>query len=274
MIRFPNAKINLGLHITEKRPDGFHDLETVFYPVNWYDVVEIVPSTATETTMKVYGADFGDFRSNLCYRAWRLMKDEFQIPDVSIFLQKVIPYGAGLGGGSSDAAFVLVMLNEMYELKLSQDKLASLASKLGSDCPFFIYNKPMMATGRGEVLSHITISLEKYHFLIVMPDVKVSTAEAYSMIQPRQPDLPLNAVLQLPVNQWKYALVNDFEEPVFRKYPVVKELKEKLYQAGAVYASMSGSGAAVFGIFEKEIQPLGDFANFTVWQGRGEVGAG
>ncbi len=269
MIRFPNAKINLGLHITGKRPDGFHDLETVFYPVNWCDALEVVPSTLSETSMEVYGADFGDVKTNLCYKACLLLREEHHLPEVSIYLQKVIPHGAGLGGGSSDAAFVLMMLNEMFELGLSQTKLADYAGKLGSDCPFFIYNKPMMATGRGELLTPVSIMLEKYHFLIVMPDVKVSTAEAYSMIKPKHPDLPLNAVLQLPVNQWKYALVNDFEAAVFSKYPVVKDVKEKLYQAGAVYASMSGSGAAVFALFEKEVEAIQDFKHYTVWQGKG-----
>lgn len=267
MIRFPNAKINLGLHVISKRSDGFHELETVFYPVKWCDALEIVEAEHTEDvfTLEIQGADLGHVRENICYKAYELLVADHQLPPMNCYLQKVIPHGAGLGGGSADAAFTLKMINELFNLKITQDDLLKYASQLGSDCSFFIYNKPMIATGRGEILQPCNVDIGKYFLVLVMPDVRVSTQEAYQMIKPSKPDLPLNAIIQLPVNDWKHALINDFEKPVFEKYPAIKNIKTQLYKSGAVYASMSGSGAAVFGIFEKPIDVKDAFRNCIVW---------
>jgi 4-diphosphocytidyl-2-C-methyl-D-erythritol kinase len=270
MIHFPNAKINLGLHIIARRPDGYHELETVFYPVKWRDGVEIIPATSGkgECLLEVKGADFGDYRDNLCYKAYQLLNGDFNLPSVNCYLHKVIPHGAGLGGGSSDAASVLIILNSLFNLQLNDQQLLKYAFELGSDCSFFIYNKPMMAKGRGELLQPVDVSLQKYFIVIVMPPVMVSTKEAYGMISPEQHSSSLDVVIQLPVHQWKNALVNDFEKPVFEKYPVIKEVKEKLYISGAVYASMSGSGSSVFGIFDKAVDLENDFPDCSVWQGQ------
>ncbi len=225
MIHFPNAKINLGLHITSKRPDGFHEVETILYPVNWCDALEIVPQQKGkgECFLEVSGADFGDYRNNLCYKAYQLLHQQFNLPSVKCYLQKVIPHGAGLGGGSSDAASVLIMLNELFSLQLTLKQLSDFAAILGSDCAFFIYNKPMLATGKGEMLQSIDVSLENYFIVIIMPPVTVSTKEAYSMVKPVKPDLPLDAVIKLPIAQWKYALVNDFEKYTEDPLPLIEE---------------------------------------------------
>lgn len=270
MIRFPNAKINLGLQITGKRNDGYHDLETVFFPVQWCDALEVVPSMKGNDacSLEMKGVDFDDYQSNLCYKAWKLLNDDFNLPPIKIYLHKFIPHGAGLGGGSSDAAFTLRMLNDHFNLKLSTEQLLAYATKLGSDCAFFIYNSPMIATGRGEILKPVSLNLEKYYIVIVKPEISVSTVEAYGIIQPKKPDLPLEAVIQLPVNEWKYALVNDFENPVFEKYPEIAAIKKKLYISGAVYAAMSGSGSAVFGIFKKAADIETTFSEHTFWTGK------
>ncbi|MEP7263120.1 MAG: 4-(cytidine 5'-diphospho)-2-C-methyl-D-erythritol kinase [Bacteroidota bacterium] len=269
MIRFPNAKINLGLHVISKRPDGFHELETVFYPVKWCDALEIVEAKNSDDvfTLEIQGADFGHVRENICYKAYELIVTDHTLPALNCYLQKVIPHGAGLGGGSADAAFTLKMIDELFTLKITNDDLLKYASQLGSDCSFFIYNKPMMASGRGEILQPCNVDIEKYFLVIVMPDVKVNTNEAYQLIAPATPDIPLSAIIQLPVNEWKYALVNDFEKPVFEKYPAIKEIKTQLYKSGAVYASMSGSGSAVFGLFEKPVDVKNTFSDCIVWSG-------
>ncbi len=250
MISFPNAKINLGLHITSKRPDGYHELASIFYPVQWTDALELIEGGANSFEMSFSGLPVpGKLESNLCYKAWQLLKSDFTLPNLQAHLHKVIPMGAGLGGGSSDAAFMLKMINEVCYLKINNQQLQKYAAQLGSDCPFFIENKPMIATGRGEILNEVKIDLSKYHIAIVMPPISVGTAEAYSWITPTIPINNLLTTIQLPVQQWKDKLTNDFEKEVFKHKPIIAEIKQKLYDNGAEYSSMSGSGAAVFGIF-------------------------
>ena len=260
MILYPNAKINIGLNVLEKREDGFHNLETLFYPVDAVDVLEIVQ--AEELAMFQYGIEYpGDPMDNLCIKAYKALHKDFDIPPVEIHLYKKIPVGAGLGGGSSDAAFTLKGLNEMFSLGLSDEQLAAYAAGLGSDCPFFIYNRPMIGTGRGEILEPVEIaSLENYRIKLVYPPYFVSTAAAYGGIVPRDKraangekfdSRQLLEMLSKPVESWKDCVVNDFETTVFAKIPQLAAYKEQLYNEGAVYASMSGSGSAFFGIFRK-----------------------
>ncbi|MDL2315170.1 4-(cytidine 5'-diphospho)-2-C-methyl-D-erythritol kinase [Bacteroidales bacterium OttesenSCG-928-C19] len=252
MISFPNAKVNLGLHIVSKRPDGFHNLETVFAPIPFSDVLEIIPAKE-ETSFRQSGI-IVDTRpdDNLCMKAYQLLKKDFpQIADVEMWLHKVIPFGAGLGGGSADASFTLRLLNDIFELHLSGEKLQQYASQLGSDCAFFIENKPMFAKGKGDEFEKIDLDVSNYCWVIVKPSFSISTPEAYAGITPKTPEIPLKEVIKLPVAEWKDKLTNDFENHLFVKYPELRNLKEQLYNSGAVYASLSGSGSALFGIFEK-----------------------
>jgi 4-diphosphocytidyl-2-C-methyl-D-erythritol kinase len=251
MVSFPPCKINLGLQIISKRTDGFHDLATCFYPIPWTDILEIIPSH--ELSLSITGIDIpGDINTNLCLKAYHLLQRDYNIPSVKIHLHKIIPTGAGLGGGSSDAAHTLRLLNTIFELQLSTQKLFAYAAQLGSDCAFFIQDKPMIGTGRGEVLTESSVDLRGKFLILVKPDVHVSTAEAYSGVTPTQPAIGLAEILSKPVFQWRNLLMNDFEFSVFSKYHVIKQIKEELYSLGAVYACMSGSGSSVFGIFEKE----------------------
>lgn len=255
MIVYPNAKINLGLSVVRKREDGFHDIETLFVPVfELTDILEIVPSEKLQ--MHQYGISFdGNPMDNLCVRAYEALARDFEIPPVEIYLHKNIPVGAGLGGGSSDAAHTLVVLNDMFGLGLTKPALAEYAAKLGSDCPFFVYNEPMFATGRGEILEKCNNVVTNYRIEVVTPDIFVSTKEAYTGVTPREKLndsslLPLAEVLKMPVERWKDCLVNDFEKSVFAVHPEIAAVKEAMYDRGAVYASMSGSGSSVFGVFE------------------------
>jgi 4-diphosphocytidyl-2-C-methyl-D-erythritol kinase len=265
MVSFPHAKINLGLNVIRKRPDGFHDLETCFYPVPWTDVLEIIPAKNFGFSSSGLPIE-GDSKNNLCVRAYNLLAKDFNLPPVQIHLHKVIPMGAGLGGGSSDGAFTLRQLNASFALGISNEKLAGYAAHLGSDCAFFIEDQPKLATGRGEILSSIEISLKGKFIVIVKPDIHVSTADAFAGIVPRQSDINIREVVQLPITQWKLSLKNDFEETVFKKYPVIRDVKTRLYAMGAEYASMSGSGSSVFGIFEESINVVDEFSGMTVWK--------
>ena len=251
MIRFPNAKINLGLNIVNRRPDGYHDIETVFYPIKLEDSLEIVPAKQGEaTSLHCYGRHVDcPMEKNLVTKAYRMLQREFGIGEVEMHLLKHIPDGAGLGGGSSDASSALIILNHMFDLNLSPQQLAQRAATLGADCPFFIYNTPMMATGIGDVFSNVDVNLNGYHLLLVKPDVYVPTAQAYAKVTPRPSDKPIPQILQLPVEQWCHHLKNDFEQSVFAQHPVLADIKNAIYQAGALYASMSGSGSSLFGIF-------------------------
>lgn len=250
MIAFPNCKINLGLNIISKREDGFHNLETVFLPIPFRDVLEILPSDANEFIITGSQLDSTD---NLCIKAYNLLKQDFtDLPAIKMHLHKVIPMGAGLGGGSSDAAFTLQLLNEKFQLKLPVEQLLDYALRLGSDGPFFIINKPCFATGRGEILQPVKINLANYKLLIVNPGIHIDTKWAFSMITPKPAAVSIRTIIEQPIETWKEYLQNDFEIPVFEKYPEIKKIKNDLYRAGAVYASMSGSGSTVYGIFIKE----------------------
>lgn len=252
MIAFPNCKINLGLHVLKKRNDGYHDIETVFYPVKWRDALEIVKAEKFE--LKQTGKSINvNAENNLCANAWKLMQDKFNIGDVQIHLHKVIPTGAGLGGGSSDAAETIKLLNKLFELKLSDNELEELASEIGSDCAFFIKSNPVLARGRGNIITEIEIDLSSYKILIIKPEVSVSTSEAYGKVTPKASD-SLTEIIKLKPEFWKDKLINDFEIPVFKIYPEIAEIKNKLYEIGAVYASMSGSGSAVYGLFEMDFE--------------------
>lgn len=256
MLVFPNAKINIGLYITAKRTDGYHDIVTAMLPADWRDILEIVPAKGTETTLTVTGRHVDcPPEKNLVMKAYRAMEEMYDLPAVDIYLHKVIPDGAGLGGGSADAAFTLRVLNDMFDLNLSTEGLAAIASRLGSDCPFFIYNRPMLATGTGTDLSPVDVNLSGYNLLIIKPDVHVSTAEAYGGCKPEPMKIDLTAILStVPPEEWGIAgIANDFEKSVFPAHPAIARLKADIAEMGAVYTSMSGSGASVFGIFDRDI---------------------
>ncbi len=253
MITFPNAKINLGLSITEKRSDGYHNLETVFYPVALEDALEMrtASAQAEKYSLTTYGTIVaGEAADNLVVKAYRLLDQELHLPPVEIHLYKHIPSGAGLGGGSADAAFMLKLLNTHFDLQLSDDRLETYAAQLGADCAFFIRNTPTFAEGIGNLFSPVSLSLQGYGIIILKPDVFVSTRDAFAQIHPHRPEHPLREVITRPVSEWKEFLVNDFEASVFPLHPAIGELKAELYRQGAVYASMSGSGSAVYGLFE------------------------
>ena len=258
MVVFPNSKINLGLRILNKRNDGYHDLETVFYPLSLTDVLEINPYHVYQ---KQFSIPFtksgividGDPSDNLCIKAYKLLKKDFpRMPNVKMHLHKTIPAGAGLGGGSADAAFTLTLLNNEFKLGLSTDDLLAYALKLGSDCPFFIINKPCYATGRGEKLIPIPLDLSAYKIIIVNPGIHINTGRAFLHTKPSSSGTFIREILQKPVERWKDELVNDFEPWVFSEYREVVEIKDGLYISGAIFASMSGSGSTVYGLFPKE----------------------
>ena len=256
MTVYPNVKLNLGLRVLGKRPDGYHELQTAFVPCYAFsDCLEIVPAASFE--VEVFGPEYTgwDPSEDLTARAWRLLRADFGIPPVRISLEKRSPVGAGLGGGSADGAFALAALNEMFSLGLSKERLAEYAAQLGSDCAFFVYNFPMFGSGRGEVLEPLRLPLDGYRFEVAVPEgVHVSTREAYEGLKlaaPASPDLR-SILTETPIELWKDVVVNDFEASVFPKYPAIAELKEDFYRRGAVYASMSGSGSAVFGIFKED----------------------
>ncbi len=257
MILFPNAKINLGLNVLRKREDGFHDIETVFYPIRFMDALEVIEDKDRHGFIKFSCSGlpvFGSEEDNLCIQAYYLLKRDFpQLPAIKMHLHKAIPMGGGLGGGSADGAFVLRLLNEKFNLNLSTPQLLNYAAALGSDGPFFIINKPCFATGRGEILEEIALDLSGYKIILVNPNIHVSTAWAFGQLKlsgdPKHPD-PRNIIGQ-PINTWKDRLQNYFETPVFEKYPDIKNIRDELYNAGAIYAAMSGSGSTVFGIFDK-----------------------
>lgn len=252
MLSFAPAKINIGLLVTEKRSDGYHDIETIFYPVKLYDVVEV---TSSETfSFHADGKAIPPGGANLCEKAYEVLAKDFDLPPVRIDLLKNIPIGAGLGGGSADAAEILLLLNDLYKLELSMAQLRRYAEELGADCPFFIEKKPVFAHGIGTEFESVSLDLSEYYIVVVHPDVHISTAEAYQSIIPQTPVVDLRRAIRLPIQDWKYHIVNDFELGVFRKYPVVEQIKHELYAAGALYAAMSGSGSAVYGIFEEAVK--------------------
>ncbi len=254
MICFPTCKINLGLRITQKRADGFHALETVFFPISIKDALEIIieqETSAAPITFTSSGlAINGDPSDNLCFKAYGLLKKDYPtIPNIKMHLHKTIPMGAGLGGGSADGAFTLVALNQLLNLQIPEQALLDYALQLGSDCPFFIINTPAFATGRGEILKPINVNLNDYSIVIVNPGIAISTKLAFSLITPKVPDTNMEAIICEPVTSWKEKLINDFEQPIFNSFPELANIKETLYQKGAVYASMTGTGSTVYGIF-------------------------
>jgi len=266
VITFPNCKINLGLWVTQRRKDGYHNIQTVMMPVPWCDILEIVPAIGSETTLTVTGTHIEtQIESNLCFKAWRLMADKYSVPPVSIHLHKVIPAGAGLGGGSSDASFTLRMLNTMFSLNLDNETLRSLAVQLGMDCPFFVENIPALSTGRGEFLKPVSLNLDGMYLAIVKPPVHVSTAVAFLGIKPEFRENSIDEFISLPIQEWKKVLHNDFEDTVFELYPDIQEVKNILYRHGATYAAMSGSGSAVFGLFVSDPGKI-DFPGCDVFQ--------
>ncbi len=255
MLQFPNCKINLGLHILTKREDGFHNIETIFYPIPIIDGLEIITADALqpEITFTQSGNIIdGDANNNLCIKAYHLLKNDFpNLPNIKLHLHKTIPTGAGLGGGSADGAFMLNLLNTKYQLKLSTEQLINYALQLGSDCPFFIINKPCFATGRGELLHPIELNLLAYKIIIVNPGIHINTGWAFSQVETSANNNNLREIIKAPIEKWKEVLTNNFENPVFMKYEEIKNIKNQFYNCGAIYASMSGSGSTVYGIFEK-----------------------
>jgi 4-diphosphocytidyl-2-C-methyl-D-erythritol kinase len=255
MIAFPNCKINIGLRITEKRPDGFHNIESIFVPVPWTEIVEIVPSEnhLSEVEFKSSGIRmYGSKDSNLCLKAYRLLATQFSLPPVKIHLHKVLPIGAGLGGGSADAANTLILLNKIFDLKLNDADLETISAQIGSDCPFFIRNRPVFASGKGDEFENISLKLKGLFLVIIKPRIHVNTAEAYSWITPRKRTESLKEQIKLPLKDWIDCIENDFEIPVCERFPTIRNIKSRLYKSGAIYASMSGSGSSVYGIFEEE----------------------
>lgn len=255
MIAFPNAKINLGLRVLNRRPDGYHDLETVFYPVGLQDILEIIPAPNSDQSVEFSSSGLElniSAEDNLCVKAWKLLKQDFpQLPSVKMHLHKIIPHGAGLGGGSANASFTLKMLNDLFKLTIHQADLAEYALKLGSDCPFFLVNKPSLATGRGEILTGLPVDLSNYSILLVNPKIHIGTAWAFAQLRGYSiPGKTKEIVLQA-AESWKTSLVNDFEAPVFAAYPELKAAQEKLYTAGAVWCGLSGTGSCMIALFRQ-----------------------
>lgn len=257
MLSFPNCKINLGLHILNKREDGYHNLETIFYPINFREALEIIPTQNPFNSIEFSNTGLtvtGNTEENICIKAYHLLKKDFTaLPEIKMHLHKAIPMGAGLGGGSADGAFTLQLLNKKFTLNLTKTDLLKYAVRLGSDCPFFIINKPCFAAGRGEILEEINISLSTYKIVLVNPGIHVNTGWAFAQLTPATPLKSIKEIINQPITTWKQELKNDFEKPVFEKYPAIKKIKETMYVQGALYAAMSGSGSTVYGIFNNEI---------------------
>jgi 4-diphosphocytidyl-2-C-methyl-D-erythritol kinase len=272
MICFPNAKINLGLYVTEKRPDGYHNLETVFLPVPLQDVLEIKPLDFYDAEYELQLAGLhveGKPEDNLVVRVFLQMKHEFNLPPQTIYLYKRIPSGAGLGGGSSDAAFMMRLLNERFRLGLTRQAMEDRLATFGADCPFFVRNEPTLARGIGNQFTPYSVDLSPYHIIIVKPRISVSTREAYNGITPTPPRFDLTKALRQPIETWRECISNDFERTVFRQYPQLAAIKATLYDMHALYASMSGSGSAVYGIFRQPFEEAAEiFKDCFVFQSR------
>lgn len=250
MICFPNIKINIGLNIVSKREDGYHNIETIFLPVLYNDILEIFPSHKFELINEGIQIDC-EIEKNLCYKAFKIVEKKFHISPVKIILYKNVPFGTGLGSGSSDAAHTLILLNKIFKLNISDKDLLVLASSIGADCAFFIKNKPVIASGVGNIFKEIELNLEGKYLLLCLPEVSINTANAYKNCQPKNPKNSLSELIKLPINEWKNNIKNDFEKTIFENFPVLNKIKEELYDKGAEYAQMSGSGSAVFGIFNE-----------------------
>ena len=266
MICFPNAKVNLGLNVTSKRSDGYHNIETVFYPIALKDALEIMPSK-DKLPYRLFptGLDVCEHpQHNLVIKALLLLNEEKHIPNLDIHLLKTIPTRAGLGGGSSNGAFMLKLLNQTFSLGYTDKELHQFALQLGADCPFFLKNKPVFASGIGDQFEDVDLSLENYYLVVIKPDIFVSTQEAYAQIVPKQPAMSLKEIVKMPINEWRNYMHNDFEASIFKKHPSIGAIKQNLYDNGAIYASMSGSGTSVYGFFEEK--PTLSFSNHFVWK--------
>ena len=272
MICFPNAKINLGLNIVEKRSDGFHNIQTVFYPIGWQDALEAIENRsyrkgADKFSLAVTGIKLGSSKSNLVSKAYRLLDEKYKLAPVKAHLHKTIPAGAGLGGGSANAAFFINLLNDKFALDIPETERTQYAAQLGSDCAFFVKNKPVFASGKGDVFSAIKVDLSSYFFVVVYPAIHSNTAEAYRGISPQPPQHDLKEVVQGGIGQWKDRLMNDFEKNIFYRFPELENIKSRFYESGAAYAAMSGSGSAVYGIFEKpvDVHAFAFPATYRLW---------
>lgn len=254
MLCFPNAKINIGLNITKKRSDGFHNIETIFYPIPLTDGLELCqtsisePYQFTSSGIPIHIED----KDNIVCKAYELIRSIYNIPSSAIHLHKNIPFGAGLGGGSADAAFMIKMLDDLYQLTIPTKEMENLAGQIGSDCPFFIKNKPVFAEGKGDVFSNCNIDLSGYHILLIKPDIHIGTPEAYANTTPKTPAQSLSSLIIEPIEEWKNLIVNDFENSIFPNHPELAKIKSELYEMGAIYASMSGSGSSLFGLFKEK----------------------
>lgn len=273
MITYPNAKINLGLNIISKRPDGYHNLETVFYPIPLCDTlsVEAMPAGTQPQSDYLFNIEGTPVdcapEKNLVIKAFRLLQSEYPLAPVQISMRKDIPFGAGLGGGSADAAFMLKMLNDHFDLKLSTEKLEEFAARLGADCAFFIQNRPTLAEGIGNIFTPISLSLKGYTLVLVKPEIHISTQEAYAKVHPHMPEHRIQDAICRPIEEWKDIIVNDFEESVFPNHPELDRIKQELYHQGAIYASMSGSGSSIYGIFPTAPQNMEEiFKPHFCWQ--------
>ncbi|MBO0934750.1 4-(cytidine 5'-diphospho)-2-C-methyl-D-erythritol kinase [Fibrella aquatilis] len=282
MLSFPSCKINIGLQLTDRRADGFHNLLSAFYPVGWTDVLEIIPAPLTEQSAdENVDSDLVTFTTsglpipgdpaparNLCVRAYHRLKADFDLPPVQMHLHKVVPIGAGLGGGSADAAATINLLNVQFGLGMTVAQREDYARELGSDCAFFIQNKPQYCIEKGDIFEPIDLDLKGLYILLVYPNLAISTAEAYAGVTPRQPITPLRTLLEAPIEQWRGTVHNDFEDSLFPKYPLLAEIKAQLYDAGALYASLSGSGSTLYGIFSAPPNSPPPFSRYTVWESK------
>jgi len=275
MIVYPNAKINLGLNIIGKREDAYHNIESVFYPIGLCDILEVVKNKSipenseNRVSMTNSGIEIpGKTEENLCFKAYQLIANDYYLPPIKIHLHKVIPIGAGLGGGSSDAAFFVRALNDLFDLHFSFGEMHHYARLLGSDCSFFINNQAVFAQQRGDEFERIALDLSAYYIVLVYPAIHISTAEAYGMIKPQKPQYSLEELISKPISSWKESIINDFEQSVFVKHPGIQNIKNRLYEKGAIYSSMSGSGSSVFGIFQQPTNLKDDFENCFVWEAK------
>lgn len=270
MILFSPAKVNIGLHITEKRPDGFHNLQSVVVPIGLCDILEFRLTDSNDPGLQFSQSGIpvdGGAGNNLCEKAHEMINTICPLPPVEIHLHKQIPVGAGLGGGSSNATTSLEGLNTLASGTLSREQLHAMAASLGSDCPFFLHRKPMMMEGRGELLSPVSVSLSSMFMVVLFPEIHISTKEAYASIHPRAPERHLRELISSPVEKWRDLIVNDFEKGIFRQYPQLEQMKQALYQSGALYASLSGSGSSLFGIYRDQPRLPASLAPYVIWKG-------
>jgi 4-diphosphocytidyl-2-C-methyl-D-erythritol kinase len=267
MVIFPNAKINIGLSVIRKRDDGYHDIESIFYPIGLCDAVEYIRAEdPCKNDSITYSGTFPVEGRDICLKLTDILRDSFSFPRLRMHIHKNIPSGAGLGGGSADAAFLLQSLNEQHAFGLNRQQLELWAARIGSDCPFFIRNSPCQVTGKGEYLRDIQVSLKGFYLLLIYPGIHSSTAEAYREMIPTGKSPDLGNVIRKPVAQWKQLITNQFEDPVFRKYPLLSDIKDELYRMGAVYASMSGSGSALYGLFHSEVRIPPQFNHYFIFR--------